>query len=441
MKTRALTAMVSMGMVSMSVALGAAEEPAKMTIIGDWRIAVEARGAHAEFTIEPVEAVTVVAEKHGRLAIYDEKKPGYARANKPRGVLAQECTARHMLIPETFVLRAGIDEQSQVFVRGKDYELASDWGTFGRLPDGAIGENQPVYCSYQYSLPRLDSIVLDSKGQLALRRGVGHVANPVPPPLAEGEERLANVWLAGRMDKLGEAQLFPLLEQAYPEPPRQTPTVAERLLPKTIAKLRSGEPIRILAWGDSVTVGTFVPNPDTERWQMQFLVRLRERFPKAQIEMLTEAWGGRNTSSYLNEKPGSPKNYQEKVLDLKPDLIVSEFVNDAYMSEEQVMERYGKLLADFKGIGAEWIILTPHYVRPDWMGLDREKDIDEDPRRYVKGLRIFARQNNVALADGSLRYGRLWRQGVPHSTLMLNAINHPNAFGMKLFADALMELF
>jgi len=24
---------------------------------------------------------------------------------------------------------------------------------------------------------------------------------------------------------------------------------------------------------------------------------------------------------------------------------------------------------------------------------------------------------------------------------MLNAINHPNAFGMKLFADALMALF
>ncbi len=436
MKKMALTAMVSM-----TVALGAAESPAKMTVIGDWRIAVEAAGKRAEFTIEPVETVTVVAEKHGQLAIYDEKKPGYGRGNKLRGVLAQECTARNMLIPETLVLRAGADEQSPLFVRGKDYEFASDWGTFGRLPDGAIGEKQPVFCSYQYSLPRLDSVILDANGQLQLRRGVGHVANPVPPALAAGELRLANVWLAGRMDKLGDAQLFPLLEQAYPEPPKQSPTVAEQLLPKTIAKLRSGEPIRILAWGDSVTVGTFVPNPDTERWQMQFLARLRERFPKAQIEMLTEAWGGRNTSSYLNEKPGSPKNYQEKVLDLKPDLIVSEFVNDAFMTEEQVYERYGKLLADFKGIGAEWIILTPHYVRPDWMGLNREKDIDEDPRRYVKGLRIFAQQNNIALADGSLRYGRLWRQGIPYSTLMLNAINHPNAFGMKLFADALMALF
>ena len=92
-------------------------------------------------------------------------------------------------------------------------------------------------------------------------------------------------------------------------------------------------------------------------------------------------------------------------------------------------------------IGAEWIILTPHYVRPDWMGLTRERDIDDDPRPYVKGLRAFSEKHGVALADASLRYGRLWRQGIPYSALMLNSINHPDARGMSLFADALMELF
>ena len=74
----------------------------------------------------------------------------------------------------------------------------------------------------------------------------------------------------------------------------------------------------------------------------------------------------------------------------KPDLIVSEFVNDAGLNPAQVNERYGKLLADFQGIGAEWIILTPHYVRPDWMNLTREREVDDDPRPYVAGLREFA---------------------------------------------------
>jgi hypothetical protein len=75
------------------------------------------------------------------------------------------------------------------------------------------------------------------------------------------------------------------------------------------------------------------------------------------------------------------------------------------------------------------------------MGLTAERDIDDDPRPYVKGLRRFAARNPVALADASLRYGRLWRQGIPYSTLMLNSINHPDARGMGLFADSLMALF
>jgi hypothetical protein len=98
-------------------------------------------------------------------------------------------------------------------------------------------------------------------------------------------------------------------------------------------------------------------------------------------------------------------------------------------------------LADFRRIDAEWIILTPHYVRPDWMGLDRECRIDDDPRPYVAGLRRFAAREPVALADASLCWGRLWRQGIPYTSLLMNAINHPDPRGMKLFADSLMALF
>ena len=103
--------------------------------------------------------------------------------------------------------------------------------------------------------------------------------------------------------------------------------------------------------------------------------------------------------------------------------------------------QYGKLLSDFREIGAEWIILTPHYVRPDWMKLARQREIDDDPRPYVAGLREFAPRHSVALADASLRWGRLWRQGLPYTTLLLNAVNHPDERGMKLFADSLMALF
>jgi lysophospholipase L1-like esterase len=241
--------------------------------------------------------------------------------------------------------------------------------------------------------------------------------------------------------KLDDAMLFPVLERRYPEPEGRAPPSALKLLPKSMAALNSGGRLRILAWGDSVTDAGYLPDADNTRWQAQFVRRLRARFPQADIELISEAWGGRNTGSYFNEPPGSRHNYQERVLDLKPDLVISEFVNDAGLNEAGVYERYGRIRDDFKAIGAEWIILTPHYVRPDWMGLESQKGIDDDPRAYVKAVRKFGSENGIAVAEGSLRYGRLWRQGIPYLTLMMNNINHPDPCGMSLFADALMELF
>ena len=420
------------------------DTPAELKLAGDWEVLVLLKKPHplaATVHVAPPEIVTVVAEKYDSLPPFNPNAGGWGKGAQLRGVCAQETTTPDLLDPESLVLRAGPEPDAALLRRGVDYEADLVWGTIGRSPHSALKETQPVFASYGFAWLRLDSVVLTRKGRIVLREGEPLSAAPLPPTIEKGERRLANIWVRGRLSRLGPEHLFPLLETTYPEPPKPKPAPAELLLPRTIKKLRSGERLRILAWGDSVTVGTFVPDWEHNRWQEQFVTRLRARFPRAQIELLTEAWGGRNTASYLAEPPGSPHNYQEKVLAAKPDLIISEFVNDAGLNPAQVNERYAKLLADFHGIGAEWIILTPHYVRPDWMGLTREREVDDDPRPYVAGLREFAVWNRIALADASLRYGRLWRQGIPYSTLLLNSINHPDARGMKLFADALMELF
>ncbi len=422
----------------------AADPPAELKLIGDWQVKITVPGARpveATLSIPPPKLHTVTAEKYDSLPVFNPKAGGWVRGAQLRPLRAQETTTAGLLDPDSLVVRSGPGPDAETFRRGEDYEADLNWGTVGRLANGRIKEGQPVFASYRHALLRLDAIVFTREGHIELRPGEPRAAAPLPQVVKAGERRLANLWLPGRIAKLAPEHLFPVLETAYPEPKKPSPTVAEARVPKALKKLRSGEPLRILAWGDSVTVGTYVPDPAKERWQEQFVARLRERFPQAKIELVTEAWGGRNTGSYLNEPPGSLHNYREKVLGAKPDLIVSEFVNDAGLSPAAVEERYSKLVADFQGIGAEWIILTPHYVRPDWMGLTRERDIDNDPRPYVAGLRAFAAKHQVALADASLRYGRLWRQGLPYNTLMLNSINHPDARGMKLFADALMELF
>ncbi len=413
-----------------------AQEPSKFELKGDWdvRVTVPGRDSHV-VRVTPAVMISVSTEKYTAVPMFNPKVGGWVKGAQLRGVKAQETTSAHLLDEASLVLRAGPEPDAAVLVKGKDYEADLVWGTFGRLEGSSIKADQDVYASYRYSLMRLDAVVLSPDGSVTVRQGEPRAAAPAAPAVRAGERNLGSVYIPGFITKLEGDHLFPVLELAYPE----RKLVRSATIARVIERLNSGRPVRILAWGDSVTDGAYLPRAD--HWQEQFVARLRVQFPKAQIELLTQAWGGRNTSTYLKEPPGSVHNYKETVLGVKPDVVISEFVNDAGLKPEQVEERYSKLLADFKEIGADWIILTPHYVRPDWMALTREREVDEDPRPYVAGLRQFAAKHDVALADASLRYGRLWRQGVPYNTLMVNAINHPNAFGMRLFADALMALF
>jgi lysophospholipase L1-like esterase len=406
-------------------------EPARVELAGDWQIRVNG----TLIAIPPPAWVAVVAERYEPLPVFNPKAGGWVRGAQARGVKAQETTSPYLIDPESFVLRAGPSASDKVFTPGTDYRLDAVWGTFGRLEGGAIAPTQAVYASYRHAQMRLDAVV-ESAGKIQLRTGTPSPAAPQLPALTPNEHHLASIYLPRRIDRLNGDNLFPVLETAYPEQKISPSPTLTRL----IRRLAAGGPIRILAWGDSVTDGVYLPSP-ADRWQEQFVRRLSARYPQAKIELLTEAWGGRNTGSYLAEPPGSPHNYAEKVLAPKPDLIISEFVNDLRLTSEELETRYSKLLADFQQIGAEWIILTPHYILPEWMNLTREKDIDDDPRPFVAAKRRFAAAHGLGLADAAARYGRLWRQGIPHMSLMSNGINHPNPFGQSIFADALMALF
>lgn len=414
--------------------------PTKIELLGDWTIGVVTEKASAVFEIAPPEIVAVSDEKLAELPLYNPKGPMYRRGATVKGVKAQECSVKGAIDLNSVVVRDKPGDEGKVYQYGVDY-TADAWGNFGRLETGTIREKQPVYISYRYAKMRLDSIVLPAGGgKPELRPGEAHVSIPALPELKPGEKRLANIWIAGPVAGLSGEAVFPVLAEKYPLPQKTGFSVAEKLLPRTLQKLRAGEKVHLLAWGDSVTDAGYLPSKE-ERWQEQFAARLRKAFPKAEITLTTEAWGGRNSGAYLAEPPGSPKNYKEKILDIQPDLVVMEFVNDAGLNEKTIFERYGRLLDDFRAIGAEWIILTPHYTRLDMMRFTSCRDTDEDPRPYVSFVRKFAEQKNVAVAEGSKRYGHLWREGIPYMVLLMNNINHPNGFGMGLFAEALMELF
>ncbi len=460
MKRSVLTSILALVLIGLtSVVEGAAPE-AKLT--GARRVEVVYDGNAYAFDVAPAPWKVVVDESYSSLPVYNPSASSWTRGRVLSGMRACECAAFGALDPSSVVVKS--ESTGETLTRGQDFEFDESSGALGRLDGGKLGSSDVALVSYRCVESRIDSIVVDAEGKVELVEGKSKVLSPEPPVLSEGQKRLVNVYSTGLGADLTDASIFPIDEVFANEPNsldagafvanvdkyyaanggREIPSVsnvgaAKKYLPKTWKKLTEGEEVRILAWGDSVTACGFIP--DDQRWQVQFVDRLQAMFPKAKITLMTEAWGGRSSDSYRNEPAGSPKNYREKVLAVKPDLIVSEFVNDAYMDEATVAKKYGEMHADFQANDMEWIILGPHFVRPDWMGLASEKNCDVDPRPMVKGLRAFTIANDVPFADAPDLYGKLWRAGVPYNTLMTNSINHPNGFGMALFAASLARLF
>ena len=414
--------------------------PAKLRLVGDWEVEVTLPTTHAaphnimaKLSVEPPKLAEVVSEPNESLAEWIPAQPGWARKKLPATEDGM-CSACFALVPGS-VKVSSIGATPRQFKLDKDFQVDWEWGAIGRVSGGDIGSTQAVSVSCQFMQRRLDSIVLNTNDELVVRKGKPHIAIPLPPELRPGEERVANLWLPAHLKKLTGANLFPILETSYPESPKTSPSAAERLLPKTMAKLHNGEPLKTLAWGDSVTAGYL----GGDQWQAQFVRRLEARFPKANLQLVTIGWGTHTSQDFLNAPPGHPCNYSTSVLAVKPDLVVSEFANDCTLDPALVERNYEKFLADFQHIGAEWIILTPHLNT--FMGLSTERGFEECPQPYVPMVRRFAHEHDVALADATVRYVHLWRQGIPYSTLMINAVNHPDVRGMAIFADSLMELF
>lgn len=412
------------------------------SITGNWQLHITCPGSpDATLAVAPPTRVRVHDERYDTLKAFDEKVSPWTRGTCLKGLMTFETTAPDMLRVDSLRLKTGSGDAPLLRVR-MDYQLEPRWATVGFLPGGSKTSG-PVWADYEFGRGRIDSVVRDAAGQIVLRQGIPDNATPYPPQIAPGERRLFNLWIKGRLERLTNEVVFPVVETAFPT--SSGPAPAQKRLPKTWAKLtgQPGETLRVLAWGDSVTAGGQASD-STHWYQDQFVARLRKRFPNAKITLTTVAWPGRNSGSFLAEPPGSPHNFQEKVLDARPDLIVMEFVNDSGLNSAQIQERYDSLLTRFRFIGAEWVILTPHLVWGEWMGTGTAK-VERDPRPYVAGLHEFAARHaempGLALADASRRWEHLAKEGLPYETLLCNCLNHPDDRGHTLFTDALMELF
>lgn len=385
------------------------------------------------FTIPVADVVQVVGE---RVRLPQEPPLRWARGVPLAGLMGgRTVPAPDRLLPAEVRVRAGDRE----LALGTDYLLDARWGTLGLAPASRLTAGETVEVDYAFSLARVDSVVLDKGERIIYRRGSSALAAPVPPRARPGERVVATAFVV-HGDDGPLVDVFPVAEPAEEARTRTTPG----RLPRTLAKLRRGEPATIVCWGDSVTVGGDASAG--HRYVDVFARRLTSTFREARVSVHTVAVGGSSSVHWVEpDKYRHPvPEWQDlcdwrRIVDLDPDAVTVEFVNDCHLDEAKVVETYSEILDRLARLGAEVVLVTPHFTEPEMMGMADLRGNDDRP--YVRLLHQLADTHGVAIADASARWGHLWREGLPYTTLLANGINHPDDRGHAIFADELMKCF
>jgi len=373
---------------------------------------------------EPPPRVMITDETY---VLKTEKPDRWIGGTHLRGVIAGGAPLPGCLEPGSVVVKL---PDGAVAEKGKDFLLDEHWAGLGRIEGGRIGAKDEVKISYRARQMRLDTIEVGAGGKVSVRQGQPAITCPHPPSLPSGSTARANVFMPYGSTVVEPWQVFEI-GKPFVEPDEAEMQRRGKFVEKTLAKLRVGEPVTIVTWGDSVTAGGDVSSPDKMFAQL-FPARLRERFPKSKIAHVNAGIGGTSTSGRLPA-------IQQEVIAHKPDLVTIEFVNDVGIPEAQLRQNYKSAFEQIRAAGAEIILITPHFVMPEWMGHEHPRG--KETRPTIELLRKIAEENRVGLADTSRRWEHLEEEGLPYTTLLVNGINHPDDRGHEMFVKDLMSFF
>ncbi|HSI13722.1 MAG TPA: GDSL-type esterase/lipase family protein [Chthoniobacter sp.] len=394
-------------------------------------------GAPATLTIAPAPIQTVTDEA---LKLSTDKPAGFAKGTRLRGCNAHDVNAAGSFIRGSLEIRA--TKGGDLLKEDEDYLLDPEWAHVGLGPKSRVTAADTVFASYRYSLRRMDTVQVSADGKVSLKQGVPHISAPVPPDADAGSTTIAHVFVNHGATAITNEDVYPILESSAQAVTASTPG----RIPKTLAKLKAGQPVTIVCLGDSVTAGGNASKPEF-RYVDVFAAGLRERFPKAKIDVQNISAGGSNSRQWLDPEGHPYRNLHgsenparfERVVAAKPDLVTIEFVNDAGLNAAQVEESYSEILHRLEPTGAEVILITPHFTMWKMMGFKNMREAEHRP--YVLALRDFATKHQTGLADASARWEHLAKEGLPYLSLLDNTINHPDDRGHRLFAEELWKCF
>lgn len=213
----------------------------------------------------------------------------------------------------------------------------------------------------------------------------------------------------------------------------EPPHFNEANLPRTIAKLRSGEPITVGVSGDSISAGGNASGPMKAPPGMpafpELVAAQLELHYGSKVELKNRAVGGwtaQNGSDDLNE-----------LLAVNPDLVIIAYgMNDVgYRNPDLYRQTIASMLdrIHHANPAAEVILVSTMLGNPQWTATPAE--MFPPYRDALASLTA----TGIGLADVTA----LWQQLLTRKEtldVIGNGVNHPNDFGHRIYAQAILAM-
>jgi hypothetical protein len=124
------------------------------------------------------------------------------------------------------------------------------------------------------------------------------------------------------------------------------------LIPRTLAKLRSGQKVTIAHYGDSISF---------DIGNMPLALALENAYPGAKVDVLTRAKGSAGWCLLAE-----PEILQERILSVQPDLVIA--LDESWL-EEDGAAALGRIIDTCRAAcGTEFLLLTNHMIEGRYRG-------------------------------------------------------------------------
>jgi lysophospholipase L1-like esterase len=204
-------------------------------------------------------------------------------------------------------------------------------------------------------------------------------------------------------------------------------------LPKTLAKLKAGHPLTIGVSGDSISTGldasgTTKTFPHQPGYPDLVAAQLGVQF-ETPIKLVNRAVGGWSVAHGVADL--------DKLLAAKPDLVIVAYgMNDVGRKDPDWFSKQTKTIVDrirMANPEIEVILVSPMLGNKEWVHTPREMFA-----KYRDELRKLTGPG-VALADVTAVW-ELMLKNKHDLDLTGNGLNHPNDFGHRLYAQAILSI-